>query len=387
MIFDYGFSIAGQSHLQMDKPCQDAYCIRQLENGWFVGAAADGVGSRANAEEGSALAVKTSVDFVCDYMPYDYSIISMKSMLRTALNHTMKTIIRHAEARELPVENFDTTLSLVIYDGKRIIYAHSGDGAIIGLTAFGELIEITKRQKAEDGISLIPLRAGYKAWEIDTYEEELAGVIIVTDGVLDAMSPYLLKMRGDDVPEYAGGHGLYVPIGTFLADPSGVPEDEEGRVVLRERLEAYVTADMDYDSEFFYERLQEIYRSRAGEQADELIAELKKYNYPISLMQGSQDDKTVVGFLNTDAGIEAQPASYYKDADWIAYQAIWDRRAYPGLYAEENQEKAVKEVKTGSRIIKWMKNFTRLEPAAEAEPGKDGEDCGVSADEGSDLLQ
>ena len=144
---------------------------------------------------------------------------------------------------------------------------------------------------------------------------------------------------------------------------------------------------MDYDSEFFYERLQEIYRSRAGEQADALIAELKKYNYPISLMQGSQDDKTVVGFLNTDAGIEAQPASYYKDADWIAYQAIWDRKAYPGLYAEENQEKAMKEVKAGSRIIKWMKNFTRLEPAAEAEPGKDGEDCGVSADEGSDVLQ
>ena len=36
MIFDYGFSIPGKSHLQQDKPCQDAHYIRQLENGWFV---------------------------------------------------------------------------------------------------------------------------------------------------------------------------------------------------------------------------------------------------------------------------------------------------------------------------------------------------------------
>ena len=377
MIFDYGFSIAGKSHLQMGKPCQDAYCIRRLENGWYVGAAADGVGSRANAEEGAALAVKTAVDFVCEYMPYDYSVISTKSMLRTALNYTMKTIIRHAEEKEVPVENFDTTLSLVIYDGKRIIYAHSGDGAIIGLTVFGELIEITKRQKAEDGISLIPLRAGYKAWEIDTCEEELAGVMIVTDGVLDAMSPYLLKVSGEGVPEYGRGRGLYVPIGTFLADPAGVPEEEEGQVILRERMEAYVTADMDYDSEFFYERLQEIYSTRTGEQAEELIAELKKYNYPVSLMQGSQDDKTVVGFMNTEAVLEAQPPGYYKDADWIVYQEHWDRKAYPGLYAEEQK------LKEGSRIIKWMKNFTRLEPAVR--PGN--ENCEEKADEGSDVLQ
>ena len=377
MIFNYGFSIAGKSHLQMDKPCQDAHYIRQLENGWFVGAAADGVGSRTNAEEGAALAVKTAVDFVCDYMPYDYSTISIKSMLRTALNHTMKTIIRHAEARGLPVENFDTTLSLVIYDGKRITYAHSGDGAVIGLTTFGELIEITERQKAEDGTSLIPLRAGYRAWEINTFEEDLAGVIIVTDGVLDAMSPYLLKIREKGVPEYAGGRGLYVPIGLFLTDPAGIPEDEEARVVLRERMETYVTADMEYDSEFFYEHLQSIYHARTGENAENFISELKRCNYPVTLMQGSQDDKTVVGFINTDAAMEPQPADYYKEADWIAYQEIWNRMAYPGLYKDEEKEDVL--------VVKWMKRFTRLKPAAEAGTG-DG-DCEVSTDEGSAVLQ
>ncbi len=375
MIFDYGFSITGKSHLFQDKPCQDAHYIRQLDNGWFVGAAADGVGSCSNAEEGAQLAVKTAVDFVCDYMPYDYSLISTKSMLRTALNHTMKTIIRHAEAKKLPVENFDTTLSLVIYDGKRITYAHSGDGAIIGFTVFGELIEITRRQKGEDGVSMIPLRSGYTTWEIDSYEEDLAGVLIVTDGVLEAMSPYLLKIRGDGDAVYAGGRGLYVPIGSFLADPAGVPEDEEGRTVLKERMEIYLDGDADYESAFFYERLEEIYRTRTGEKTDELIAGLRKYNYPVSLIQGSQDDKTVVGFLNTELQVEPKPADYYKDADWVALQNIWDRLAYPGLYPrQETEEEPSKKSGKVGEIIKWMKSYTKLEPKhSQAEAEKENE--------------
>ena len=385
MIYNYGFSITGKSHLQTETPCQDAHYIRQLENGWFVGAAADGVGSCSQAEEGSALAVKTAVDFVCDYMPYDYSVISIKSMLRTAFNHTMKTIIRHAEEKNLPIENFDTTLSLVIYDGKRIIYAHSGDGAVIGLTAFGEVVEITKRQKAEDGVSLVPLRAGYEAWEIDVYEEELAGVLIVTDGVLDAVSPYLLKTHADEVPDYAGGSGLYVPLVSYFADPAGIPEEEECQAVLKESMEAFLTGDPDFDSKFFYERLETIYRSRVPDRAAEFVDGLKAWNYPLSLMQASQDDKTVVGFLNTDTFVEPQAESYYKEADWPAYQEVWDRMAYPGLYpkAENPNREEKEEANEEHVIIKWMKRFTRLEPAAE----KADKDCGVKKDEGSDVLQ
>lgn len=389
MIFDYGFSIVGKSHVNQNKPCQDAHYIRKLENGWYVGAVADGVGSRPNAEEGSHLAVKAAVDFVCDYMPYDYSLVSIKSMLRTAYNHAMNTITRHAEEAGLPVENYDTTLSLAIYDGRRIIYAHSGDGAIIGLTTFGELVEITKRQKAEDGVALIPLRKGYTAWEIDTYEEELAGVLLVTDGVLDALSPYLLKVRDAggfpmaDSPQspFPGADAaaaaepkLYMPVGAFLADPAAVPGDEEGQTVLRERLEAYVTGDPEYDSEFFYERLQAVYETRIPKQAEEAMEGIRLYNYPVSLMQGSQDDKTIVGFINTEAVIDAQPAEYYMDADWVKLQQIWNRLAYPSLYGQAEGELPVRRgygedgtEEDKPSVLKWMKKWTRLEAKAQPE--------------------
>ena len=356
MIFDYGFSIVGKSHVNQNKPCQDAHYIRKLENGWYVGAVADGVGSRPNAEEGSHLAVKAAVDFVCDYMPYDYSLVSIKSMLRTAYNHAMNTITRHAAKAGLPVENYDTTLSLAIYDGRRIIYAHSGDGAIIGLTTFGELVEITKRQKAEDGVSLIPLRQGYSSWEIDVYEEDLAGVLLVTDGVLDALSPYLLKMQAPEASPQTSA--LYMPIGSWLLDPAGIPEDEEGQALLREKIGRYIAGDPDYDSEFFYERLKTVYEARIPEEAEEIIAGLRRYNYPVSLMESSQDDKTAVGLINTEAFIEPLPAESYADVDWIELQSKWNRLAYPSLYTEKE------EGTDGEKqpFHKWMKKWNRLEP-------------------------
>ena len=123
------------------------------------------------------------------------------------------------------------------------------------------------RQKAEDGVSLIPLRSGYTTWEIDTYEEDLAGVLLVTDGVLDALSPYLLKISA---PHTSSSPGLYMPMGSWLADPAGIPEEDEGRIVLKERMEIYVTGDMEYDSDFFYERMAAIYRERIPEHAEEV---------------------------------------------------------------------------------------------------------------------
>ena len=378
MIFNYGFSIQGKSHINDGKPCQDAHCIRRMENGWYVGAAADGVGSCANAEIGSALAVKTAVDFVCEYMPADVSLINIKSMLRTALNYAMKCIIRQAEKDGCPVESYDTTLSLVIYDGCRIIYAHSGDGAIIGLTRFGELVEITQRQKAEDGVSLIPLRSGYTTWEIDTYEEELAGVLIVTDGVLDALSPYLLKIPA---PGGSAQSGLYMPLGSWLADPAGLTEDEEEGNVLKERIEAFLEGDPEYDSDFFYERLTEIYKARIPEDAENILASIRQYNYPVSLMQGIQDDKTAVGFLNTEASVKPQSAAAYSEPDWVKLQELWNQLAYPSLYKEEKEEE------NKPSFLKWMKNWTRLDKPGEGTPAADSEVKIHDDSENSDLVQ
>lgn len=319
MMIKYGFSLKGKSHITRDTVCQDAHRIVELENGWMIAAIADGVGSAVNSQIGARIAADTVVGFCKECMPYDYSTISIKSMIRTAFNYALKKIYQQAGESHEPVESFDTTLTLVIYDGRRIIYGHSGDGAIIGLTGYGKYIEITKPQKGQDMISVVPLRAGYTQWVVDTYNEDLAAVLLVTDGMLDTISPYLLKF---------GEEKIYVPLAMFFSDPYCF--DGETDIV---EIEAFLTAEDDYRIGRFYDRLEKALVKRFDDRAAKATGKhVKENNYPVTLMNKQQDDKTVVGLINTELKTENQEAGYYDEPDWVSLQEQWNRKAYPHLY-------------------------------------------------------
>lgn len=328
MIFNYGFSIVGKSHIEKGTCCQDSHKIKKMENGWYVAAIADGVGSAKNSHIGSKIAADTVVDFCSEYMPWDYSVIGIKSMLRTAYNYAFKQILREAEKSGEPIESYDTTLSVVIYDGHRIIYGHSGDGAIIGLTIYGDYIQITKPQKGDDMVSVLPLRAGYTVWSIDTYEEELAAVMLITDGMLDGtLCPYLLKLS--NVSE------VYTPIASFFADPYGTAETEKKVKKIKKEIKDFITVDDEYNIDKFYDRLSEIYKKHHGEKGKDLVDNLKEKNYPIALMQSVQDDKTMVALINTETVFETKDIQHFSDPNWDDLQEEWNKKAYPHLYKEE----------------------------------------------------
>lgn len=327
MIFNYGFSIVGKSHIEKGTCCQDSHKIKKMDNGWYVAAIADGVGSAKNSHIGSKIAADTVVDFCSEYMPWDYSIIGIKSMLRTAYNYAFKQILRVSEKSGEPIESYDTTLSVVIYDGHRIIYGHSGDGAIIGLTIYGDYIQITKPQKGDDMVSVLPLRAGYTVWSIDTYEEELAAVMLMTDGMLDGtLCPYLLKQS--NVSE------VYTPIASFFADPYGTAETEKKVKKIKKEIKDFITVDDEYNIDKFYDRLSEIYKKHHGEKGKDLVDNLKEKNYPIALMQSVQDDKTMVALINTEAVFETKDIQHFSDPNWDDLQEEWNKKAYPHLYKE-----------------------------------------------------
>lgn len=332
MIIDYGFSIAGKSHVARGLPCQDSHKIKRMENGWIIAAIADGVGSAKNAQIGSQIAAETVVDVCDELMPWDYSVIGIKSMIRTAFNYAFKRIIRESDKTGEPLESYDTTLTLVIYDGRRIIYGHSGDGGIIGLNSFGDYVVITKPQKGADEVSVIPLRAGYTQWVIDTYDDELAAVMLLTDGMLEMMCPYLLKGQ-------AGEKGsVYTPLSAFFLDPKGFQDDSDSQETTKRMVESFVASEDSYDCEDFYARLRAIYTRHINEQAEPRVEKTKELNYPIALMQSVQDDKTIVGIINTDFIVDEKPAEFYDEPDWIALQAIWNQKAYPSLYAIDEEE-------------------------------------------------
>ena len=329
MICDYGITLCGKSHIAKSKVCQDNHKIKKLSNGWIIAAVADGVGSAPHSDIGSKIAVDTVVKMCEELMPYDYNEISIKSMLRTVYNYALKKIIKEAEEAGNPPENYDTTLTAVIYDGKRIIYAHSGDGGIIGLTAYGKYVEITKPQKGEDNISVIPLRAGYTSWEINSYDEDLVSVILITDGMLDIMCPYLLNLDKDMSK-------VYVPLTSYFADPVGMDKKN-----IKKEIEEFVRAE-DYVAEKFYKRLSEVYKARTKD-FEECIEEIKKYNFPLTLMDNVQDDKTIVTLVNTEDEMKNAEGDYYREPDWNALQEAFNRLAYPHLYKEEVKEETSEE--------------------------------------------
>lgn len=331
MILEYGFSVVGKSHISEGTCCQDSHFIQKLENGWTVAAVADGVGSAKNSHIGSKIAAETVVKFCCECMPCDYSLISIKSMMRTAYNYAFKSVLKESEKSGEPIESYDTTLTMVIYDGQRIIYGHSGDGAIIGLTTFGDYVEITRPQKGPDGFSVIPLRGGYTYWQIDSYEEDLAAVLLVTDGMLDTLFPYLLRDNDTKTPH------AYTALTTFFADPVGLTESNFSET--KEAIGKFITAEEGYPTDEFYQRLSEVLKNHLTEGVEDIIDEYKKNNFPVLLMQNQQDDKTVVGLLDPELMLDNREASFYSEPDWEALQDAWRRRAYPHLYAEKATDK------------------------------------------------
>lgn len=331
MIVDYGFSITGKGHLDRGIICQDAHKIVRMKNGWVVAAVADGVGSAKNAQIGSRIAAETAADVCNEFMPWDYSVIGIKSMIRTAFNYAFKQIIRESEKTGEPIESFDTTLTLVIYDGRRIIYGHSGDGGIIGLTTFGDYVVITKPQKGVDGVSVIPLRAGYTQWVIDAYDDDLAAVLLMTDGMLEMMCPYLLKEQN------CANSNVYVSLAAFFADPVGFSVSEEGLEQVKKAVRDFVVSEEGYCLEEFYARLYSIYMTHCPENGKSIIESVRELNYPVLLMQNVQDDKTIVGLINPDLAVDAKPEEFYSEPAWSDLQLSWNRRAYPSLYAVDEK--------------------------------------------------
>ena len=100
-IFTYGFSLQGKSHKKTGICCQDSH---RIENPGkiCIAAVADGVGSAANSQIGSNIAVNTAVDFCCShYARYESDL---KSLIAKAYENALDRIFEEAEQKGNPVD-------------------------------------------------------------------------------------------------------------------------------------------------------------------------------------------------------------------------------------------------------------------------------------------
>jgi len=283
MIFTYGFSAAGSSHISKGTGCQDANKIEMAENGWIVAAVADGVGSCKYSDVASDIAVNTSVRICLDEIKNGGDNCDLLKVIEKAFAQAEREIDERSLSENHLITDYDTTLSLAIYDGKHITYGHSGDGGIVGLTNDGDYVKITTPQKKE-GIYVIPLRSGKDTWIIDRANGEFASVLLATDGVYDIFFPYLLKGQNVEV---------YVPLIRYFMDNNIFKMSKETADAVGKERKDYINSDN---------------------------------------CSSITDDKTIVVLVNGDVQPTVKDDGFYAEPDWESLQLEWNKKAYPHLY-------------------------------------------------------
>ena len=286
MILSYGFSDVGSSHTKKDAVCQDSNKILTLENGSVIAAIADGVGSCRYSDESSKIAVETAATY-CAKEIEGSNGVDLIAIIEKSFTLAERAIDELSLSRNHLQTEYDTTLSLVIYDGKTVTYGHCGDGGIIGLSKSGDYIKVTEPQKV-DGLYVLPLRDKSR-WVFGSHEEEIVSVLLATDGVYDTFFPYLLKGQPVEV---------YIPLIRYFMDNNIVKATAKN--------------------------IDEIGKERRDFINSEACASIT-------------DDKTLVVLIADDRAAEIKDEAYYKEPDWDSLQQEWNKKAYPHLYKDEEK--------------------------------------------------
>ena len=329
----YGFSIQGKSHIDKETVCQDSNKTGRLRAGYYFGAVADGVGSAPHSDIGSKLAVEKLYEYCDKNIKKGMDQMDVEDVLCAGYEYAMETIQKYADSHDKKIENYDTTLSAVIYNGKKIIYAHAEDGGIIVRQTNGIVKPVTKRQKGADGTSVIPLRAGEHSWEIGTYSGNVAAVLLVTDGMLDGVfQPTLLNLPSSTM-ELARGDfsqdNVYIAAAEFFMNPYAVyknPKIKGAESFLHTFLEGNL---LPKDQDAFLQCMDAAYTKLFNKKTSREICEsLKEVYFVVGAVKNVKDDKSVVCLINETIEVVPQDKKYYLEPDWVWLQECYEALLY-----------------------------------------------------------
>jgi serine/threonine protein phosphatase PrpC len=259
-IHAYGITKRGAHHVKHNIPCQDAHKIIAHTDDIVIAAVADGLGSEEHSDIASKIAVKVSTAYCTKHITSFSTCEKICNVIEHSFRLAQNKIEKKARSNEHGIEQYDTTLTLVVVIGDTLYYGHSGDSGIIVLTDAGLYEQVTEQQRDEEGRVFPLFREDRRIF--DRYEKEVACVLLATDGLFETLIPMCL--RDDPVK-------IYVKLARFFMDNRYLRIDELGENAVRSRIEEYVDA------------------------------------IPVEQVD---DDKTVVVLVNTDVSYVLDPAEY-----------------------------------------------------------------------------
>ncbi len=371
----YGFSIQGKGHIERGVVCQDSNKAGRIESGHYIGIVADGVGSAPHSDIGSDIAVKSLFQYCNDYITGSSTHDEIEEILSDGYFYALSQVSEYVRNQRAVIEDFDTTLSAVVYDGETVVYGHAGDGGIVVKNLDGTIKPITSRQKGADGISVRPLRAGKSSWDFGV-EKEVASVLLVTDGILDGViQPVLVNLPPDKMALVKGDFrkdNVYISAGEFFMNPYSVYKNRNIKNP-DEYMNYFLQGNLaGEDQEMFLKCLLMAYKKQLGKSnAENIVNCIKKYCYAVWAVKNITDDKSVVCIMNDSARVTPQSIQYYEEPDWKGRQERYNALLYGKPMPQAVPKKPYKQERSQSKPegvveneegtqIYWKKGFKNL---------------------------
>lgn len=291
MIYAYGVTLQGTYHVKNNMVCQDAHSIIKIDDRIAVAAVADGLGSEDYSDVASRLAADISSKYCAEHISALSTDEEIIEAIDSSFHIALSTIEQTANDNGNELDQYDTTLSLVVMHEGSLFYGHSGDSGIVALNTDGLYCKVTEQQRDSHGC-VFPLFFKDK-WVFEKYDKKVASVFLATDGMLETLFP--IYIRNEEV-------NIYVALADFFMNPKKLQLDENGEEAVQDYMTTFIEGIPDAQV---------------------------------------NDDKTVVVLVDTDVEFQYQQESYYAEPDWAAlkekYEEDWKRAAYPHLYKETEE--------------------------------------------------
>jgi len=217
-----GVSARGGAHFKQGTPCQDSHVWQALPGGAVVVAVADGAGSAALSQLGSARAALAVVEWVAELMQDEWpqTEADWRAMLTAALETAHESVLGAAKKRQVTPRELATTLIVMVATPHLTAAAQVGDGAAIVMNDAEELIAVTAPQSGEFvNETLFFTSPDYlKAVQFGFWRGPVAGLGVISDGL------QLLALK---MPEAVPHAAFFTPLLQFLHGSEDLHDAEQ----------------------------------------------------------------------------------------------------------------------------------------------------------------
>jgi hypothetical protein len=217
-----GASMRGSSHEITGQPCQDAHCIANVSEDFFVTAIADGAGSATAAKAGADLAVQTGVQEITKRLNLPEKQLTddeWQMLMAQVIKATQAALNNEAALRNLPVRELATTLILVVATPNLVVAAQVGDGAAVIRDKKGHVLALTIPQAGEyiNETTFMTSPNALETAQITVWRGNISHLAVFSDG---------LQMLCLKMPDCTPHEGFFSPLFKFITETNDKVEAE-----------------------------------------------------------------------------------------------------------------------------------------------------------------